>query len=125
MGRCVYSWVALALSAMACVEPVAPAAGEPPDAGPFLCTPITCTGCCRDNVCLGGNLDDACGYDGRECRTCESGTLCVSPGACVSQPRDGGFDTPLNLDSGFPVGLLGPARPFGHCLFRHGRLVCF
>ena len=127
MGRCVYICGALALSVMACVEPRLPSPDAPaPDAGPFHCTPMTCTGCCEGNVCLGGNLDTACGYDGRRCQACETGTACVSPGACVSLPHDGGFDTPFNPDGGTSQAyLMGPTGRPDHCLIVFWRLICF
>jgi hypothetical protein len=53
------------------------------------CSPLNCTGCCAGERCLGGNTDDACGYDGRGCNTCPNTHRCESPGACypIDMPR--------------------------------------
>lgn len=84
--------VPIALSALltGCVEPALQMADTAVDAGPYVCSPMTCTGCCSGNVCLGGNFDDACGHSGRECKACPTQTACLSPGACISVARDGG-----------------------------------
>lgn len=85
-----------------CVEPGAPAGVEvepTPDAGPFVCGPTTCTGCCLGNQCLGGNLDEACGYDGRACRRCSAQSRCEAPGACFARPgsADAGVAKPTDF----------------------------
>jgi hypothetical protein len=49
----------------------------------YVCSPINCSGCCRNNICRGGNDNDACGYDGRLCKECLSGAVCSSPGTCI------------------------------------------
>jgi hypothetical protein len=117
-----------ALVLAACVEPalpVEPDAGT--DAGPFVCSPLTCTGCCRENVCLGGNEQDACGYDGRWCQGCPADTACVSPGACVSRPRDGGVVTPRDGGGGLLIDPLTgkPLEPpRQRCVWVFYRFVC-
>jgi hypothetical protein len=116
-----------ALLLAACVEPSLPAVDAGVDAGPVECSPTTCTGCCRDGVCLGGNEQDACGYDGFGCRACPSDTACVAPGTCVSKPRDagtymprdGGTSLPLDPFTGKPI---NPDR--GRCVFVFWRVIC-
>jgi len=118
---------------MACLEPsVGSDGGSAMDAGPFVCGPMTCTGCCQGNVCLGGNHDDACGYDGRACKVCPARTACENPGACISVPgsNDAGavvtVQEPVDLDrptdpfSGQP--LTDPQRP--RCVWVFGFPVC-
>jgi len=105
----------------ACLEPsivtVAPELSA--DAGPYVCSPLTCTGCCRDNQCLGGNHDSACGYDGRQCRVCEGEVRCEAPGACFQKPSDGGIPSrPLNPDAGVNLEVLR------RCQFLYGFVFC-
>lgn len=49
----------------------------------YSCSPVNCTGCCRNNICRGGNEKDACGYDGRLCRECLNTSTCEAPGTCI------------------------------------------
>lgn len=84
------------------------------DAGPYICSPLTCTGCCRDNVCLGGNHQTACGYSGRECKTCDNTTRCESPGACFALPNDGGVRPKSDPTKDFRL----------PCFINGGRLYC-
>lgn len=122
--------VVVAVSFLACLEPVppgAPDAGEGVDGGPFVCSPLTCAGCCLDNVCRGGNEFIACGYDGRVCRECNGDTSCVAPGTCASNPHDGGAPVrPLQMDGGltdpFTGGILQP--PSTQCIFIFDKYVC-
>ena len=58
------------------------------------CTPMSCTGCCVGKECLGGNLDDACGYDGRPCTACPQTHRCEAPGACYPLPVKDDDDPP-------------------------------
>ncbi len=98
-------WVALiAVSLSACGQlPPVQSEDASVDAGPYRCSPMTCAGCCRDNVCLSGEELLACGYDGRACRQCGQGTVCVSPGTCASVATDGGVSRPYNPDAGLPT----------------------
>jgi hypothetical protein len=81
--------VAVVAVVAGCLEPAATledpraAPGKPKLAG---CSPLNCTGCCAGEVCLGGNSDVACGYDGRGCNTCPSTHRCEAPGACYPLP---------------------------------------
>jgi len=54
-----------------------------PDGGAIVvtCTPANCSGCCRDDLCLGGTAKDACGKGGGTCETC-SGTATCEASAC-------------------------------------------
>jgi hypothetical protein len=110
-----------------CVEPVLAHddAGEA-DAGAWRCSPLTCTGCCRDNQCLGGNAQAACGYDGRSCRECGTDTNCVSPGTCAGLPGDGGSTSRGGSDGGLINPLTGgPLQPpTQKCVFIYGFFVC-
>ncbi len=113
----------LGLLLTACVEPALPSDAEVAavDAGPFVCSPRTCTGCCLNNVCLGGNQDSACGYDGRTCKPCNEGTRCESPGACYALPGDGGApNKPLSPDAGI---YLSPQN-LRKCQFFLGTWIC-
>ncbi len=114
--------VGMVVFGVGCVEPALPAieSGSSVDAGPYVCSPLTCTGCCRDNRCFGGNLDDACGYDGRSCRTCESHLRCESPGACFPRPRDGGVSEPSRLGDAGAVNL----EVLHRCQFLYGLVFC-
>ncbi len=49
-----------------------------PSTGPevLTCTPENCTGCCRDDRCIEGGTDDACGLGGAACQTCSTGQSC-------------------------------------------------
>lgn len=122
--------VALGALLSSCVEPSLPMAGSAADAGPYVCSPTTCTGCCQGNTCLGGNFNDACGYSGRECRVCPGWTACQSPGACISVARDAGEPAPR--DAGPPTfgGLTDPysggplVPPERKCLWVFGFPVC-
>lgn len=49
----------------------------------YVCSPLTCTGCCSNNICRGGNENDGCGYDGRACSQCTGNSVCEAPGTCV------------------------------------------
>ncbi|MBL9037499.1 MAG: hypothetical protein JNG84_03185 [Archangium sp.] len=88
------------------------------------CSPLTCTGCCVAEVCVEGNVNNACGYDGRRCAACAEGFQCVEPGTCTSIPRDGGFPVnPLRLDGGdIPGTESSPSRP--ECYVFLGFVVC-
>ena len=122
-------WVALmAVSLSACGE-LPPMQSEDPsvDAGPYRCSPMTCAGCCSDNVCLSGEELLACGYDGRACRQCGRGTACVAPGTCASVATDGGASRPYNPDAGFPTNPFtgGPLEPpMGKCIPVFGGFYC-
>jgi hypothetical protein len=121
--------VLVVISWCACLEPIplGAALDAGPDAGPWRCTPLTCAGCCSNNICRGGNEFLACGYDGRACRECAGDTSCVSPGTCASNPRDGGtLVRPLQMDGGltdpFTGGIIQP--PTTECHFMFGQYVC-
>jgi hypothetical protein len=125
--------VPIALSALwsACVGPTLQTAELTSDAGPYVCSPTTCTGCCSGNTCLGGNLDDACGYSGRECKTCPARTQCLSPGACISVASDAGEVEPRSDGGAAPFGGLtdpltgGPLMPPDRkCVWVFGFPVC-
>lgn len=118
----------IALSFASCVEPtLEPLQDGGADGGAYQCTPITCTGCCQDNRCLGGNESGACGYDGRRCRACGEETSCVAPGTCASSPSDGGALTGDRPDAG---GLIDPLTgrplepPRQRCIFFFGTFIC-
>ena len=92
--------------------------GEADDAGPYVCSPMTCRGCCRGNVCLGGDEQLACGYEGRACRECGRGTECVAPGTCASPSNEhapgGPFDpgaVPIDPMTGMPM-----THPLKRCI---------
>lgn len=112
-----------------CVEPALPPsadAGAAADAGPYNCSPFTCTGCCSNNICRGGNEEEACGYDGRRCQACPSNTACLTPGTCVSIPSDagstGGDESYGGLTDPFTGGPLMP--PTQKCTWVFGRRIC-
>ncbi|MBK7859550.1 MAG: hypothetical protein IPJ65_13220 [Archangiaceae bacterium] len=77
------------------------------------CSPLNCTGCCAGDVCLGGNTDEACGYDGRGCNTCPSTHRCEAPGACYPVPT-------MSSSSSTPPPLPDSAR----CFMIDGSLRC-
>ncbi len=112
----------------ACVEPALKGAplDAGADAGPYVCTALNCTGCCRNNICRGGNELEACGYDGRRCQECPAGTACVTPGACVAVMPDAGETVrPLNLDAGYPVDFGGnPLSPPKRCWVVLWQWIC-
>ncbi len=123
-------WLAsLALCLTACLEPGLPlvmgGAGDV-DAGPWRCSPMTCTGCCRNNICRGGNEDEACGYDGRLCQECPSDTMCVAPGTCVGRPRDGGGTPGSGGADGGPINPYKdePIPPLKRCTWIFGVPIC-
>jgi hypothetical protein len=62
----------------------------------YVCSPTNCTGCCRNNICRGGNDNDACGYDGRLCVECVD-SVCEIPGTCIGYGKLPIYPTP---DSG-------------------------
>lgn len=109
-----------------CLEPALPDADAGVDAGPYVCSPLTCTGCCSGGVCLGGNLDDACGHSGRACRVCSATTACQVMGACISVAQDAGTEVRMLGDAGltnpFSGNPLDPTRP--RCVFVFGRQIC-
>lgn len=117
-----HHWLMLGLALSACLEPALPGLDDgarPVDTGPFVCSALTCTGCCLENICLGGNLDDTCGYSGRVCRRCSEGSRCETPGACFASPRDAGpTPTSLGLDAGLRADVLQP------CTLWLGRFFC-
>ena len=76
------------------------------------CSPLNCTGCCAGDVCLGGNTDTACGYDGRECSACPSTHRCEAPGACYPQPMPASARQPE------------PIPDDVHCYFVDGVMRC-
>ncbi|MBL8909485.1 MAG: hypothetical protein JNM17_02165 [Archangium sp.] len=125
MTRALFLFAAVSLCA--CVEPSLPAdAGFEADAGPQRCSPLNCTGCCLANTCLGGNTNEACGYDGRTCRACSATTACQPPGACISVPQDSDAgtvfvlgDVPTDPFSGNPI--IDPPR---RCAWVFGRQIC-
>lgn len=105
----------------ACLEPalVAPPTDAERDAGPYVCGPMTCTGCCHQNRCFGGNQDSACGYDGRQCRVCSGEVRCEAPGACFQKPSDGGsVGRPFDPDAGVNLEVLQ------RCRFLYGFVFC-
>jgi hypothetical protein len=96
-----------------CVDPLPLQADGVVSGKPVMghCTPQTCSGCCRDDVCLGGNFDEACGYDGRTCESCAAGFRCDVPGACYPErtPWDAGTQVPPLQDAGqIPTERHGP-----------------
>lgn len=120
---------AVVLGASACLEPALALDAGLGEAAPTRCSPLTCTGCCLGDTCLGGNADDACGYDGRACRSCSAATRCQSPGACISVPADAGttetlqfqtLERPTDPYSGNPV--IDP--PKNRCVWVFGFPVC-
>lgn len=117
-----HHWFMLGLALSACLEPALPALDDgalPVDAGPFVCSALTCTGCCLENVCFGGNHDDACGYSGRVCRLCSDDSRCETPGACFARPRDAGpIPTSFGLDAGLRSDVAQP------CTLWLGRFFC-
>ena len=113
--------IGLSVFFSACLEPAIPPPSSAPEveAVPYVCGPTTCTGCCRDNVCLGGNHDSACGYDGRQCRVCAGNVRCEAPGACFQKPSDGGTTgRPFNPDAGVNLEVLQ------RCQFLFGFVFC-
>jgi hypothetical protein len=115
------------VSMTACLEPMLPlpedAQDAGHDAGVFICSPRTCTGCCEGNRCLGGNLDEACGHTGRACQRCEASLRCETPGACFPRPgRDAGIPRPVS-DAGLSI--LDSAALRRKCFVSNGALVCF
>jgi hypothetical protein len=58
-----------------------------PACSTWECTAQTCAdGCCdADDVCQVGNVDRACGLQGRSCQTCTSAQTCGASGQCVSK----------------------------------------
>jgi hypothetical protein len=112
-----------------CLEPSLPPsdAGQPEaDAGPYRCAPTNCTGCCRNNICRGGNEDEACGYDGRLCQECPATASCETPGTCVGRPTDGG-SKPVSMRG--DGGLVDPYREepvpeFRRCYWLFGIPFC-
>lgn len=86
--RCGLAWVVLVF-ASACLSPVPGLEVDGVVDGKAKlgrCGPMNCQGCCDGDMCLGGNFDDACGYDGRACVGCPSTHVCDGPGACYSRP---------------------------------------
>jgi len=117
-----FHWLSLGLALSACLEPDLPVAEGNTlsvDAGPAVCNARTCTGCCLDTVCLGGNHDTACGYSGRACQECSGDSRCESPGACFAKPRDGGTPSgAIALDAGIRAEVLQ------RCTFWPGYFFC-
>jgi hypothetical protein len=113
-----------------CVEPALPTldpeAMGAVDAGPYRCSPMNCTGCCRNNICRGGNEDEACGYDGRLCQECPSEAMCVAPGTCVGRPNDAGTKpAPVNADAGLTNPFKDePIPPLQRCVWVFGVPIC-
>jgi len=121
--------VLCAIGMVGCVEPALPEAADAGPAPAYVCSPTTCVGCCAGNACVGGNQSSACGYDGRACRACPVGTTCQSPGACVGDRRDGGFDEAFDPDAGggLPTNPLtgNPLEnPRGKCVWIFGVPIC-
>lgn len=118
----------IVVSFLACGDVVVtPGEEDAGDAGPWICSPLTCAGCCSNNICRDGNEQLACGYDGRACRECGSSTTCVSPGTCVANQNDAGALRPYNPDAGmltnpFTGGPLEP--PTQKCFFIFDHYVC-
>ena len=73
---------------------------------------MSCTGCCQNGVCMGGNSNDACGYDGRACSQCPATHRCEAPGACYPHP------TMNSLHAATP----NPSE--AECIFVDGQLRC-
>ena len=110
-------YLAVCLMLSGCVEPSV----MPADAGPVVmkpkgCSPLTCTGCCFEGECVGGNADDACGYDGRQCEACGAGTRCEAPGACYVFDPPPASSTPSIEDPRFPM---------RQCFAIDGRWICW
>ena len=81
-------FLALCLGSCGGVEFEPPQAEAQSDGGAYVCSPMTCRGCCQGNVCVSGTEQLACGYEGRACRECGRGTRCVAPGTCASPSND-------------------------------------
>lgn len=97
------------------------------DAGLYRCSPMTCAGCCSNNICRSGLDQLACGYGGRACRECLAGTSCVAPGTCLGDPVDGGAKQFDPDDAGVPTNPFtgAPMPPQNQeCFFIFGRYYC-
>jgi hypothetical protein len=72
-----------AVTLLACLEPMPSAAAPQAPQAEWVCSPSTCSGCCKNNQCLGGNTETSCGIGGGRCAACAEQQKCVSPGMCV------------------------------------------
>ncbi len=80
-----------------------------PACTPWECTAETCAdGCCdADGVCQVGNVDRACGLQGRSCQQCEYSQTCGATGRC--EPKC----NPQNCSTGC-CDEYGSCRPFAN-----------
>ena len=46
------------------------------DGGSGSCSSANCAGCCMGTQCMGGTMQQACGYGGVPCQTCQSTETC-------------------------------------------------
>ena len=61
----------------------------PPDGPPPPCGPETCSNCCSNNDCVGGQSVTTCGTGGAACKDCTSmGGACGTNGACMTAVPD-------------------------------------
>jgi len=52
-----------------------------------VCSAVSCSGCCKGNICVSGITTDACGYGGLTCQQCKTGEKCVA-GVCTLDKCD-------------------------------------
>jgi hypothetical protein len=63
-------------------------AGLSPDVN-TTCDTMTCSGCCQDGMCVGGQSVATCGKGGVVCKDCtRMGGACSSAGACTTKVAD-------------------------------------
>ncbi|MBL8909096.1 MAG: hypothetical protein JNM17_00195 [Archangium sp.] len=90
----------------ACFQPTSrkPTA-TPSEVSEWVCGPGNCWGCCKNNECVGGNFEIACGVDGERCAACADDQRCASPGVCMPIPpgETGGSRLPDANPPGNPL----------------------
>ncbi|MFT3711093.1 MAG: hypothetical protein QM817_25985 [Archangium sp.] len=112
-----------ALTAFACLEPL-PMAAPQSEQSDWVCSPSNCSGCCKNNQCLGGNTEVSCGIGGSRCAACAEQQKCVSPGMCVwIDPVTG-----ARLPNGNSLPSSDPRQPGGStqkCItLGNGQMIC-